>query len=113
MNKTPPDIEQRVVEVRKATGFGSEQLAAIRERRPRLSNPGITITDTTCYNILARNDLVEAERRTMKRYRSFEWGHPDELVQCDLTEFNGLPILTMEDDRSREAMGWTDRERDG
>ena len=28
-NKTPPDIERRVVEVRNATGFGSEQLAAI------------------------------------------------------------------------------------
>lgn len=28
-NKTPQDIEQRVVEVRHATGFGSEQLATI------------------------------------------------------------------------------------
>ena len=64
MNKTPPYIEKRVIEVRKATGFGSEQLATIvneglaieaRRRRP--------ITDTTCYNILARNGLVEAERR--------------------------------------------------
>jgi hypothetical protein len=65
------------------------------------------ITDTTCYNILARNDLVEAERRAMKRYRSFEWGHPDELIQCDLTTFNGHQILTMEDDHSRE--GWAGR----
>jgi ribosome-binding protein aMBF1 (putative translation factor) len=28
-NKTPEDIEERIVEVRKATGFGSDQLAAI------------------------------------------------------------------------------------
>ena len=34
-------------------------------------------------------------------------GTPDELLQCDLTEFNGLPILTMEDDHSRE--GWAAR----
>ena len=40
----------------------------------------------------------------MKRYKSFEWGHPDELIQCDLTDFNGFSILTMEDDYSRE--GW-------
>jgi hypothetical protein len=105
-NKTPPDIEQRVVELRNATGFGSDQLAAIVNEGLALEarNP---ITDTTCYSILARNDLVEAERRTMKRYRSFEWAHPDELIQCDLTEFNGFTILTMEDDHSRE--GWAGR----
>ena len=106
MNKTPPDVERRVVEVRNATGFGSDQLAAI-------VNEGLTlearapITDTTCYNVLVRNDLVEAERRVVKRYKTFEWSHPDELIQCDLTTFNGLPILTMEDDHSRE--GWAGR----
>ena len=106
-NKTPPDVERRVVEVRKATGFGSEQLAAIVNESLITIESRKPITDTTCYNILARNDLVEAERRAMKRYRSFEWGHPDELVQCDLTEFNGFPVLTMEDDHSRE--GWAGR----
>lgn len=103
-NKTPPDIEKRVIEVRKATGFGSEQLATIVNEGLRLESGRKPITDTTCYNILARNDLVEAERRVMKRYKSFEWGHPDELIQCDLTDFNGFTILTMEDDHSRE--GW-------
>ena len=108
-NKTPLDIERRVVEIRRATGFGSVQLAAI-------VNEGLTledrdqVTDTTCYNILARNDLVEAERRVMKRYKTFEWGHPDELIQCDLTGFNGYPLLTMEDDHSRE--GWVGRIED-
>ena len=105
-NKTPHDIERRVVEVRKATGFGSEQLAAIVNESLAIESRK-PITDTTCYNIMARNDLVDAERRTMKRYKSFEWGRPDELMQCDLTEFNGLPILTMEDDHSRE--GWAGR----
>ena len=105
-NKTPPDIEQRVVEVRKATGFGSVQLAAIVNEGLVIESRG-RITDTTCYNILSRNGLVDAERRARKRYKSFEWGHPDELVQSDLTTFNGLPILTMIDDHSREA--WTGR----
>jgi len=105
-NKTPTDIERRVIEVRKATGFGSDQLAVIVNESLTLEARD-PITDTTCYNILARNDLVEAERRAIMRYRSFEWGHPDELVQCDLTEFNGFPILTMEDDHSRE--GWAGR----
>ena len=60
------------------------------------------VTDTTCYNILARNGLVEAERRAKKRYKSFEWGHPDGLVQCDLTEF-GYLVFTMGDDHSKEG----------
>jgi hypothetical protein len=106
-NKTPEDIERRVIEVRKATGFGSEQLATIVNESLEME-ARTPITDTTCYNILVRNGLVEAERRVMKRYKTFEWGHhPDELIQSDLTEFNGLPILTMEDDHSRE--GWAGR----
>jgi hypothetical protein len=105
MNKTPPEIETRVVETRKATGFGSEQLATIVNES--LGPGGRRITDTTCYNILARNGLVEAERRTREKYRSFEWSRPDELIQSDLTEFNGLPILTIEDDHSRR--GWAER----
>lgn len=109
-NKTPSDIEARVVEVRKATGFGSEQLAAIVNESLRVESSDLTVTDTTCYNILARNRLVEAERRIRKEYKSFEWGHPDELVQGDLTSFNGLPILTLEDDHSRK--GWAERVED-
>ena len=65
------------------------------------------VTDTACYNILARNGLVEPEKSMRKKYRSSEWGHPDELVQADLTSFNGLPILTLEDDNSRK--GWAER----
>jgi hypothetical protein len=108
MNKTPTEIEARVVEVRKATGFGSGQLATIVNEG---LGPGERrITGTTCYNILARNGLVEAERRARKKYRSFEWSRPDELIQSDLTEFNGLPILTIEDDHSRR--GWAERIED-
>ncbi len=68
------------------------------------------ITDTTCYNILARNGLLEAERRAMKKCGSFEWKHPDELVQSDLTTFSSVPLLTMEDDHSRR--GWVGRIED-
>ncbi|MGH2638042.1 MAG: helix-turn-helix domain-containing protein, partial [Rhabdochlamydiaceae bacterium] len=112
-NKTPEVIENRVIEVRKATGFGSAQLAAIvneslklKEQQQKISQ----ITDTTCYNILARNDLVEAERRLQKEYKRFEWSRPDALIQSDLTSFNGFPILTMEDDHSRK--GWAMRLND-
>lgn len=103
-NKTPADIETRVIDIRRATGFGSEQLATIVNASLRVEDRGHWISDTTCYNILARNGLVEAERRAMRRYKNFEWKHPDDLIQSDLTTFNGVPLLTMEDDHSRR--GW-------
>lgn len=110
-NKTPEDIARRVVEVRKATGFGSEQLAAIVNEGLKMEyKEDRAVTDTTCYNILARNGLVEAERRLQREYKRFEWGHPDELIQSDLTSFNGFPILTLEDDHSRK--GWALRLED-
>ena len=109
-NKTPEDIEERIVEVRKATGFGSDQLATIVNESLNAENKVLRITGTTCYHILARNGLVEAEKRLQREYRRFEWGHPDELIQCDLTGFNGHPILTLEDDHSRKA--WALRLKD-
>ncbi|MDG6936810.1 MAG: transposase [Nitrososphaerota archaeon] len=102
-NRISVDVENRIVEVRKATGFGSGRIAAIINAGLELEGKN-AISDSTCYNVLVRNGLVEAERRAQNEYKSFEWGHADELVQADITYFNGVPIMTMEDDHSR--MGW-------
>ena len=104
-SKTPRDIEKKVVEVRKATGFGSaEQLANIVNKSLTIERKyGQQISKTTTYNIMARHSLVDAvEKKIIKVYKSFERDKPDELVQADLTRFNGIPILTMEDDYSRK-----------
>jgi hypothetical protein len=42
------------------------------------------------------------QRKILKEYKSFERDKPNELVQADLTRFNGVPILTAEDDHSRK-----------
>ncbi len=102
-NKIPEDVENRIVEVRKATGFGSERIAVIVNKGLEIEGRK-GVSDTTCYNVLARNGLVEAEKRLQKEYKSFEWGRPDQLVQADITYFNGVPLMTMEDDNSRK--GW-------
>lgn len=107
-NKTPNDIEKRIVEVRKATGFGSEQLANIVNESLNIEQQYHQhINKTTAYNILVRHSLVEAEKKIVKEYNSFERDKPDELVQADLTRFNGVPLLTMEDDHSRKL--WVQR----
>ena len=106
-NKTPSYIEKRVVEVRMATGFGPMQVAGIVNEGFRIEGNTITLNKTTSYNILVINGLIESERRIIKEYKTFEWGYPDELIQADITRFNGTPILTMEDDHSRK--GWATR----
>ena len=63
------------------------------------------VSDTTCYNVLARNGLVEAERnRNTARLNGMI------LIQADITYFNGVPLMTMEDDHSRN--GWATNEHD-
>ena len=112
-SKTPNDVEKKIVEVRKATGFGTEQLANIVNKSLKVKQQQhgrydqhqlYTISKTTAYNILVRHSLVEAEK-TDQEYKSFERDKPDELVQADLTRFNGVPLLTMEDDHSRKSLG--------
>lgn len=106
-SKTPNDIEKKIVEVRKATGFGSEQLANIINEslnvvQQHRYDQKYCISKTTAYNILTRHSLVDSEKKIIKEYKSFERDKPDELLQADLTRFNGISILTMEDDHLRK-----------
>jgi len=104
-NKTSREVEEKILAVRKATGFGPKPTSDIvnhalddTENRKRVY-PSLT------YNILVRNGEIERERRIQKEWRRFEWGHPNRLIQADLTPFNGVPIMTMLDDHSRK--GWS------
>lgn len=108
--KTSREIEKKVLAVRKATGFGPRSVSDLvneilkRENRPEYVYPSLT------YNILVREGEIERERRIQKKWKRFEWGHPNRLIQADLTDFNGVAILTMEDDHSRR--GWATSLRD-
>ena len=103
-NKTPEDIEEMIVAVREASGFGPAHVSTLvnesleREGRPKRVCP------SSAYDILVRNGVIERQRQEKKKWKRFEWGHPDRLIQADLTKLNTVPILTMEDDNSRK--GW-------
>lgn len=101
---TDKELEHRVVQVRKASGFGPRQVADIVFECYRREGRTRWIWPSTVYNILVRRGEIERERRIQNEWRFFEWGHPNRLIQVDLTKFNGVPILTMEDDHSRR--GW-------
>lgn len=106
-NKTPGWLEEMIVKVREETGFGSFPISSIinmsLEKQSRIER----INPRTITRVLARKGIIESEKRARKEWKRFEWGHPNRLIQTDLTPFNGIPILTMEDDHSRK--GWAIR----
>ncbi len=110
-HRTPQDIEKRTVAVRKATGFGPRPVSDIVNES--LKNEGRTerIYPSLTYNILVRNGEIEREKKIQMEWKRFEWGHPNRLIQADLTSFNGVQILTMEDDHARK--GWALALKDG
>jgi transposase len=103
-NQTPSWIEDKVCKLRENTGFGPAHLSKLINISLVREGKDIWICEKTAYNILVRRGIIEAERRKIKEWRRFEWGHPNRLIQADLTLFNGIPILTTEDDYSRK--GW-------
>ncbi len=104
-NKTPEHVEKKIVSVRKSSGFGSRYIADIVNESNRREGKSERIYSSLAYNVLVRNGEIEREQRLQKKWKFFEWGHPNHLIQADLTKFNGVPILTMEDDYSRK--GWS------
>lgn len=101
--KTPIKEEERIHKIREASGFGPMNIArlleesSIQEGNPRKVQP------STIYNILVRNRETDREKRIQNQYKSFEWSHPDRLIQSDLTKFNGGSTPTMLDDHSRKG----------
>ena len=106
-NKTPMWLENIVVTVREKTGFGSFHISQIVNISLENQGKSQRVNPRTVSRILVRRGVIESERRAKKEWKRFEWGHPNRLIQTDLTKFNGIPLLTMEDDYSRR--GWAIR----
>lgn len=104
-NKIPIHVEEKIVSIRKACGFGPKHIVNIVNESNRREGKSERIYPSLTYNVLVRNREIERERRLQKKWRFFEWGHPNHLIQVDLTKFNGVYVLTMEDDYSRK--GWS------
>ena len=102
--RTPGDIQEMVLAVREATGFGPNHVAHLVNESLDRKGRNDTICPSSVYNILVQHGVIERQRRERRKWRRFEWGHPNRLIQADLTKINTVPVLTMEDDHSRK--GW-------
>ena len=106
-NQTPTWLEDLVVKVREETGFSSANLCQIVNISLENQDKTERVIPRTVSRILVRRGVIESEKRAKKGWKRFEWGHPNQLIQADLTKFNGIPLLTTEDDYSRR--GWAIR----
>jgi hypothetical protein len=104
-NITPVDIEEKVLAVRWNTGLGPKPIANIVNESLKRENRDKRLYSSVTYNILRRYGEVKEEKRFQQEWKFFEWGHPNRLIQADLTKLNGVNILTMLDDHSRK--GWS------
>jgi len=102
-NKTHKQLEYLVVKVREKTGFGSFHLAQIINISQKNQDKTEQVNPRTVSRMLVRRGIIESEKRAKKEWKHFEWSHPNRLIQTYLTKFNGIPLLTMEDDYSRRG----------
>jgi leucine-zipper of insertion element IS481 len=108
--RTEPWLEKLVIRVREKTGFGSFHLAQIINISLENQGKHYQVHPRTVSRVLVRCGIIESEKRAKAEWKRFEWGRPNHLIQADLTLFNGIPLLTMEDDYSRR--GWAIKLKD-
>jgi len=106
-NRTPESLEHQISEVREVSGFGPKPISDLVNESLKREGNSKRVYPSLVDKILVREGLIEREKRIQHEYRRFEWGHPNRLIQADLTKFNGVPILTMEDDHGRKAWSMT------
>lgn len=105
-NKSPEWIEKTVVEMKKLTGFGKTSISTLVNEQFRLEGCNQQIGSSLVGRIFLRNNLQKLPEKIQTEFKTFDWKRPNNLLQSDLTLFNGVPILAMEDDHSRFA--WSD-----
>jgi hypothetical protein len=101
--KTPRAIKEKVLAVRKATGFGPKSVLDIVNESLNMKTDRNTFIPPDIQH-LGQEGEIERERRIQKEWKRFEWSHPNRLILANLTDFYGVAILSMGYYRSRR--GW-------
>jgi len=105
-NKSPKWIEKAVIEMKKLTGFGKTSISTLVNEQFRIEGCHQRICSSLVRRIFLRNNLQKPQEIIETKFKHFDWKYPNNLLQSNLTLFNGVPILAMEDDHTRYA--WSD-----
>jgi putative transposase len=97
VRKTREDIVQKIVEIRRATGWNEKAIVA------KLKSEDIVVGHITVYRILAGHGLINhlAEPRKQKTYRHWSRKRPNSLWQVDLCIYDRQWVTAFLDDCSR------------
>src|SRR5437868_1035406 len=78
-DRTAPDLEARMLEVRDRHGWGPRKIRALLARDPALSVPSVR----TVANVLSRNGRIQSRDPHRQTVQFFERPAPNDLWQCD------------------------------
>ncbi len=103
-NKTLPENERRVIELRRKYGWGAKKLRIL------LLRENIDMKVVTINRILKRNNLIDVKDSHRPALKRFERKHPNELWQMDFkgdypSNKGRCYPLSLLDDHSRYAVG--------
>jgi hypothetical protein len=91
--KSPKWIEKAVISMKKLTGFGKTSISTLVNEQFRIEGCRQRIGSSLVRRIFLRNNLQKPPDKTETKFKHFDWKYPNNLLQSDLTLFNGVPIL--------------------
>lgn len=103
-NKTADELEELVIEIRKAKGWGAKKISEILGKR------GHKVPVSTTHRILSRRGMIEAVEVQAKAIKRFERSECNQMMQMDfkgeyrVKEGKSYPLSYI-DDHSRYAIG--------
>jgi transposase InsO family protein len=96
--KITPEIEERIISIRKQTGWGEEKIANF-----------VDVSHWSINKILKKNSLTHPNENRRKRIKYIRWQrkHPNSLWQMDLSDqkIEGKYCFAVIDDCSRYCLG--------
>ena len=95
--KITPEVEQRIIDIKKKTGWGAEKIESL-----------VDLSHTSINKILNKHKLTEPTKRKKKRikYIRFQRKHPNSLWQIDHSQqkIKDKWVVSVVDDCSRKSL---------
>lgn len=97
--KTTPELERKIIEIKKETGWGAEKIESL-----------VSLSHTTINKILNKNKLVDNPKRKKKRIKYIRWQRktPNSLWQIDHSDqkIKDKYVISIIDDCSRKSLAF-------
>ena len=86
--KISQELEDIIVEVRNATGFGTNSMSILVNESQKRKGSSTKVYGSLNHNVLKRKGIFKREKRMKKKLKFFDWKKPNRLIQSDLTNLS-------------------------